>query len=250
MFYRLSPELALRSRWRPHWPRPGERVLVLTTGSVFPPGHTATRLCLDLLPEALAGVPDPRLLDVGCGSGVLLLAAVAAGARFGVGVDLSGRAAATTRDNARDNGLADSVQVIRGSTESLRGAFGVILANLPWAVQMDKVAEFTRLAAPGARLILSGFKDTQEDGTPGPLCRGGVGPEKPSHPGRVGHRTAAGEELHLGGLAVGAALTVGGHCPPFIVYPAPTTPHHRGNDGAPIRLRIFQEVSHDARRSL
>jgi ribosomal protein L11 methylase PrmA len=80
-----------------------------------------------------------------------------------VGVDISGRAAATTRDNARANGLAASVRVVRGSTECLRGKFGVMLGNLPWAVQMDKVAEFTRLAAPDARLILSGFKDTQED---------------------------------------------------------------------------------------
>jgi ribosomal protein L11 methylase PrmA len=94
---------------------------------------------------------------------VLLLAGVAAGAPSGVGVDLSGRAAATTRDNARANGLAASVQVVRGSTECLRGKFGVMLGNLPWTVQLDKVAEFTRLAAPDARLILSGFKDTQED---------------------------------------------------------------------------------------
>jgi ribosomal protein L11 methyltransferase len=163
MFYRLSPELVLRGRWRPYWPRPGERVLVLTTASVFPPSHTATRLCLDLLPETLAVGPCPHLLDVGCGSGVLLLAGVALGAQSGVGVDISGRAAATTRDNARANGLAAAVQVVRGSTECLRGKFGVMLANLPWDVQMDKVEEFTRLSAPGSRLILSGFKDTQED---------------------------------------------------------------------------------------
>jgi ribosomal protein L11 methyltransferase len=163
MFYRLSPELVLRSRWRPYRIQPGERVLVLAAASTFPPGHPTTRLCLELVAETLAREPGARLLDVGCGSGVLLLAGVAAGAQSGVGVDLSGRAAATTRDNARANGLAASIQVVRGSTECLRGQFGLLLGNLPWAVQMDKVAEFTRLAAPDARLILSGFKDTQED---------------------------------------------------------------------------------------
>jgi ribosomal protein L11 methyltransferase len=130
-------------------------VLVLRAGSVFPPGHPTTRLCLELLAETLAEQPGPRLLDVGCGSGVLLVAGVAAGAQVGVGLDLSGWAVSTTRNNARSNGLAAAVRVVRGSTECLRGPFGMMVANLPWAVQMDKVAEFTRLAAPDPRLILS-----------------------------------------------------------------------------------------------
>ena len=121
MFYRLSPELVLRSPWRPYRPRPGERVLVLAAASTFPPGHPTTRLCLELLAETLAEAPGPRLLDVGCGSGVLLLAGVAAGARVGVGLDLSGRAVTTTRNNARANGLAAAVQVVRGSTECSPG---------------------------------------------------------------------------------------------------------------------------------
>jgi ribosomal protein L11 methyltransferase len=163
MFYRLAPNLVVRSRWRLHRTRAGERVLVLRAGSVFPPSHPTTRLCLEILTGTLAAAPSPRFLDVGCGSGVLLLAGAASGAGLGVGVDLSGAAAATTRDNARANGLAGQVEVVRGSTEALRGTFDLLVGNLPWAVQMDKVAEFTRLAAPNARLILSGFKDTQED---------------------------------------------------------------------------------------
>ena len=137
--------------------------MALAAGSVFPPSHPTTRLCLELLTETLAAGPGARLLDVGCGSGVLLLAGVAAGAGLGVGVDLSGKAAATTRDNAWANNLAARVLVVRGSTEGIKGPFDLLLGNLPWAVQMEKVEELTRLAAPQAHLILSGFKDTQED---------------------------------------------------------------------------------------
>ncbi len=166
MLYRLTDQLVLRSRWRPYLARPGERVLVLRTGAVFPPGHPTTRLCLDLLQEALEVGPLPlraRLLDVGCGSGVLLLAAAALAPRPCVGVDLSRRAVLVSRDNALANGLAGAVRLVQGSTECLRGSFAVILANLPFTVQLDKVAEFSRLTGVPGCLILSGFKDSQED---------------------------------------------------------------------------------------
>jgi ribosomal protein L11 methyltransferase len=122
-------------------------------------------LCLELLDEVFAAgelAPASRLLDVGCGSGVLMLAAAARGVRRCVGVDLSRRAVLASWENAVLNGLTGAVCLARGSTESLRGPFQGILANLPLEVQMAKVAELDRLAAPGGWLILSGFKDTQE----------------------------------------------------------------------------------------
>ena len=160
MLLRL-PGLALKSSWRPYRARPGEKVLTVRARTSFPPSHPTTRLCLELLGQTpLAG---RRLLDVGCGSGILALAGAGLGARICVGVDLSWQAVRLSRENARDNRLDATVLLARGSSDCLRHTFQVLVANLPAAVQLTKVEEFTRLAAADATLILSGFKDTQEE---------------------------------------------------------------------------------------
>ncbi|MBM4274739.1 MAG: methyltransferase [Deltaproteobacteria bacterium] len=163
MLYRLTPGLVLRSPWRPYFPRGGERVLVVKAPQVFPPSHPTTRLCLELLTETLSGNSHAWVLDVGCGSGILALAAAALGAPFCVGVDLNRQAAEVSRDNAWLNGLADRLRVVQGSTEAIKVKFRLLVANLPVKVQLEKVEELTRLAGPGASLILSGFRDTQEE---------------------------------------------------------------------------------------
>jgi ribosomal protein L11 methyltransferase len=163
LLLRLSPGLVIKSSWRPYRARPGETVLAVKSRLSFPPGHPTTRLCLELLVRVAAKFSGKRLLDVGCGSGILALAGAALGARLCVGVDLSWRAAHMSRENARANQLAGKIRVARGSTECLGEPFQALVANLPAEVQLAKVEEFTRLAAPGAVLILSGFRDTREE---------------------------------------------------------------------------------------
>ena len=162
-FYRLSPQLVLSTRRQPAGIEAVAQILHVRSGEAFPPGHPTTRLSLDLLREALAASPVHSLLDVGCGAGLLSLAAAALKVPQVVGVDISPAAVHVTRENARDNGLAGALQVVRGSTECVKGPFDLVIANLPWEVQMDKVSELNRLAAPEGRLILSGFRDNQED---------------------------------------------------------------------------------------
>lgn len=163
MFLRLTPELVIRSPWRPFRPRHGEHTLVLETGLAFPPGHPSTHLCLDLLKTALASRPRAAVLDVGCGSGILALAALALGTPRTVAVDLSVRAVRQTRQNAARNGLLPRLGLVQGSTGCLRGPFDLILANLPWGVHLEKIGELCRLAAPDGALVLAGFKDTQAE---------------------------------------------------------------------------------------
>lgn len=163
MLYRLSPQIMLKTRWQPYRAQAAEQILVIRSGEVFPPSHPTTRLCLDLLREVLAAGSVSSLVDVGCGTGILGLAAAALGVRRVVGVDIQRRAVRVARENARKNALDDALQVVQGSTECLQGPFDLVVANLPWEVQVEKVRELDRLAAAEGRLILSGFRDHQED---------------------------------------------------------------------------------------
>lgn len=163
LLYRLSPQLVLCPRGEYYEAGPGERVLLLNTGKAFPLGHPSTRLSLDLLREALAAARVKRLLDVGCGSGILGLAAAALGVPRVVGVDISLDAVRVTRENALALKLAGCMQVVQGSAVCLKGPFDLVAANLPWEVQMEQAPELDRLAAPVGRIILSGFRDNQEE---------------------------------------------------------------------------------------
>jgi ribosomal protein L11 methyltransferase len=162
-FYRLSPDLVLCTRKQPAATEALARIIYVRRGEAFPPGHPTTRLSLDLLREVLTAAPVQSLLDVGCGAGLLSLAAAALGVPRVLGVDISPAAVHVTRENARENRLAGALQVVQGSTECVKGPFDLVMANLPWEVQMDKVSELDRLAGPRGRLILSGFRDNQED---------------------------------------------------------------------------------------
>lgn len=163
LFYRLSPRLVLCSAEEPYAGVPGERVLRLTSRGAFNPTHPCARLCLDLLPEALAAAPVRSFLDLGCGTGILSLAAAALGAPRVMALDLSRDAALITKENARGNGLAERILAVQGSSECVQKPFDLVAANLHIDVQLAKVAELHRLAAPAGRILLSGFRDNQEE---------------------------------------------------------------------------------------
>ena len=142
------------------WERRRDDLLRLESAKSFHPNHATTLLCLELLEETLQHRQCDRLLDVGCGSGILALASAFMGVKTVVGIDVSSRAIRESRINAKLNHLATKTFWVVGSTEAIRGSFHCVAANLrtdDLIIVMEDLVRLTSL--DGGRLILSGFHD-------------------------------------------------------------------------------------------
>ena len=155
--------VVLQPPWVPPLPaRPGDVVVELDPGRAFGSGsHPSTRLALRALQPLAAEAT--RVLDVGCGSGVLAVATLLLGATRATAVDVDPAAILATRAVAGANGVADRIEVRTAPLPELAGRFDLVLANVPGPVHAEVGPAVLRLVAPGAHLVLSGFLDEQAD---------------------------------------------------------------------------------------
>ena len=135
--------------------------LRLIDGPAFGTGlHITTMLCLEALAEELdARCPD-RVLDVGTGSGVLALAALASGVPRALAIDIDAEAVRVATENARVNGLASRLALVHGGPEALAGAWPLVLANVLAAPLIDMAPTLARRVAGGGRIVLSGIRSS------------------------------------------------------------------------------------------
>ncbi|HVK31352.1 MAG TPA: 50S ribosomal protein L11 methyltransferase [Burkholderiaceae bacterium] len=145
----------------PSWheaPAAAERVIRLDPGLAFGTGtHPTTRMCLRWLARHAA--PWPRVLDYGCGSGILAIGAALHGARAIDAVDIDPAAVEATRANAQANGVA-----LRAALpDAAQGRYDLVLANI-LAQPLKLLAPLlTGHLAPRAPLVLAGILERQAD---------------------------------------------------------------------------------------
>lgn len=144
---------------------PDAAVVRLDPGLAFGSGtHPTTALCLGWL-DALADageLADRRVLDFGCGSGILALAAIKLGAAHAVGVDNDPQALLATADNAERNGLAERIEVHLPHDET-PAQYPVVVANILASALIALADTLAARVAPGGRIALSGILAGQED---------------------------------------------------------------------------------------
>jgi ribosomal protein L11 methyltransferase len=137
---------------------PNAVVVRLDPGLAFGTGtHPTTALCLQIL-DSLP-IMDRNVIDYGCGSGILGIAALKLGAAHVQAVDLDPQALLATRDNAMRNGVSSSIDV-QGVDGSLRPAYCVV-ANILAGPLIELAPTLTEACEPGGYLLLSGLLKTQ-----------------------------------------------------------------------------------------
>ena len=151
----IGDRLSICLAWSEHdrHDRPG--LVELGTGGFGNGQHPTTRLLLDELVDRLRG--GERVLDVGCGSGVLGLGALRLGAGEVVAVDVKPEAVEAARRNAALNGMEDGLHATLAALGDLTGTFDVIVANVGRAAIVELAGDLTRLLALDGWLGVSGI---------------------------------------------------------------------------------------------
>ena len=195
----VGRSLVICPSWEIFQPRPDQHVVTLDPGSAFGTGyHPTTQLCLELLEQHLSGdlknhVGSLRVLDLGCGSGILALAAWRLGVRQLWAVDVDPVAVKVARENFDVNGVAWSAdgplpRVVESDGFAGLGSegFDLVVANLIASVLIDLAPRLIELVRPpspreggggwgddGGHLIVGGIIDLRHEEVRQALCDAG-----------------------------------------------------------------------------
>ena len=158
----VGEKLLIRPLWEEQCDPQGRIVLDLEPGLAFGTGtHETTRLCLELLEKYLT--PGCDFLDMGCGSGILSVAALLLGAKSAVGVDIDPLAVKTAVENANTNGVGERFTGICGNlAEKVTGKFQVVAANIVADIVILLSKDAPRFLEKDSVYLISGIIDTRE----------------------------------------------------------------------------------------
>lgn len=155
---KISQRLVVKPTWRDYTPAPGETIILLDPGMAFGTGtHPTTSLCVRLIETYLK--TEDAVLDIGTGSGILIIAAAKLGAKEALGIDNDSVAVRVAQDNFALNQLDPArFQAMAGDLAGgVHRRFDLVLANILSEVILVLLDHVTEVMAPGGLFICSGI---------------------------------------------------------------------------------------------
>ena len=141
-----------------HHPAPADAVIdiIVKPSMSFGSGHHHTTRMMCRAIHSLN--PSGRVLDVGCGTGVLSIAAIKCGAEHADAVDIDPWSTASAEEAAQLNGIAEQISVLLGTVEVVKGRkYDMVLANINRNIILNDIDRYVEALNDGGKLLLSGF---------------------------------------------------------------------------------------------
>ncbi|MCC6750966.1 MAG: 50S ribosomal protein L11 methyltransferase [Deltaproteobacteria bacterium] len=171
---RLARRLVVKPSWELYAAQPGDLLIELDPGQAFGTGlHPSTRLAASAI-ERLArqGLAPPSVVDVGCGTGILAIAAARLWPHCHIlAIDSDETAVAACRENVERNGLSERIVIEHKGAAQLQGRFALVIANLQLDLLTMLQPRLRALADEFGRLVLSGLLAEQAQEISRLYCR-------------------------------------------------------------------------------
>ncbi|MDN5352183.1 MAG: ribosomal protein methyltransferase [Clostridiales bacterium] len=155
--FRIGTHMVVKPSWESYEALPEDVLIEIDPGNAFGSGtHETTSLCIEMLEKHLKS--GETVIDVGCGSGILSIAAGKLGAESIVGVDIDPVAVKTAIQNVELNGLAEKIDIRAGNLlDVISEKADIVVANIIAEVIVDLAGDVEQCMKPGARFIASGI---------------------------------------------------------------------------------------------
>jgi len=158
---RVSNNIIIKPTWERYTPAGRDIVIDIDPGMAFGTGqHPSTRMCIEAVEDVIMqdrSVKDWKVLDVGCGTGILGITAAKMGAQDVVCLDIDKKAVEIAVENTAINNVQDAVRVLHKNVEAFDQPRNLIIANLTAKLLLSLRGRLTNLLLPKGYLILSGI---------------------------------------------------------------------------------------------
>ena len=160
----ITDNIIIKPSWDDYEASEGETVIEIDPGMAFGTGtHETTALCVEFLEKYVPG--KKKLLDIGCGSGILMLIGKRLGAEKVVGIDIDSNVKDVVIENFEKNNIKDNYEIVIGDlVEDINEKFDLVVSNILVDVLTELLENIEKTLEKGATVIFSGIiKDKEEE---------------------------------------------------------------------------------------
>lgn len=162
--FNITDDLVIVPAWEDYDKKGDEKIITLDSGMAFGTGtHETTKMCVSMIKD-IVSEDTKKVLDIGCGSGILSIAASRYGAKDILAVDIDELAVKIAKENVFLNDLDDNIKVIEGDlTKNVEGKFDLIIANIVADIIKELIPEIRTYLKDNGKFIISGIIKEREE---------------------------------------------------------------------------------------